>query len=233
MTSYLNAKGFQCSTLSDILAAKLKNLNSISPKSGDDRRSSNNSVFNFNSTVSPSNGGQNVTGDKSTSGKKLYHVNIHKNSNFNIKDIHINTNTNSPNLTVGNSNINTPNPSNNSNTSLNNNAKIMRIIRGGGGKNYDYNSNPQNFFFSKMLNKGSDRVVHASKDKNKSEGKKLHLDKLRKERYEQGMKYLDNDELNNSKESDIIDIQSEVKRAAFTPQKEKGGFFNFFTKIIK
>ncbi len=196
MTSYLYSKGFQCSSLEDILANKLKKLNSNSPKSGDDRRSSNNSVINFNANVSPTNR------SPGSSSKKMYHVNIHQN----IKDTTINTNNNSPN--ASNNNIN--------------HGKIMRVIRGGGGK--DYNSN-QNFFFSKMLN--------ADSTNNKPDAKKS-LDKLRREKYEQELKYLDNNDLNNSKESEnIFDEDMKKWKTPHKDQKDKGGILNFFTKIMK
>jgi hypothetical protein len=108
--------------------------------------------------------------------------------------------------------------------------KIMRVIRGGGGRDYNYNSN-QNFFFSKMLNPGN---IDTLGGHIKPDGKKINLDKLRKEKYEQEMKYLDNDDLNNSKESEIMEIGITETKRAKTPQKDsKGGFFNFFTKIIK
>jgi hypothetical protein len=99
--------------------------------------------------------------------------------------------------------------------------KIMRIIRGGDGK--DYNSN-QNYFFGKMLNNGMDT-------KFKSENKKINLDRFRKAKYEQEMNILDNDNFNNSKDSDILDIQTEAKKTK-TPTKDRGGLLNFFSKII-
>lgn len=108
--------------------------------------------------------------------------------------------------------------------------KIMRVIRGGGGKDYNYNSN-QNFFFNKMLNTGIN--IETLGGKVKSDGKKINLDKLKKEKYEQEMKYLDNEDLNNSKESEILEAVMESKRAKTPTKDSKNGFFNFFTKIIK
>ena len=47
------------------------------------------------------------------------------------------------------------------------------------------------------------------------------------------MKYLDNEELNNSKESEILESANiNLQKRAKTPQRDKGGFFNFFSKII-
>jgi hypothetical protein len=94
----------------------------------------------------------------------------------------------------------------------------MRVIRGGGGKetkdtdfkqyytnNYannfsnNYASNPgQNFFFAKML--GNQTIKENPLQTKKS------LNELKIQKYQQELKYLDNDELNNSRESDLYSI---------------------------
>jgi hypothetical protein len=141
------------------------------------------------------------------------------NSNPNPKEFNLYASNHNSSISPSNKELNAASPKN----------KIMRVIRGGGGKDYNYNSN-QNFFFNKMLNGNN---IETLGGKIKSDGKKINLDKLKKEKYEQEMKYLDNEDLNNSKESEILEVVTETKRAK-TPTKDgKNGFFNFFTKIIK
>lgn len=204
--SYRYAKGFQYASLADVLTNKLKSLNSISPKSGEfefERRSPDNSVINFNCN------------SKNNSQKKIYHVNIQTNTNNNM------------NMNINNTNINSPIGSVNSQPPT----KMMRVIRGGGGK--DYNST-QNTFFSKMLNNGENNNNNLKLNLDR---KKINLDKLNKDKFNLEMKMLDGDDLNDSRENEIIGIELEKiessQRNEKTPQKDKGGIWNMFSKIIK
>ena len=169
-------------------------MNSIS---NEDRRSCDNSTINFNSGICQSRSPNN-------SNKKLYQVKIHTNTNTNtaLRDISFTSNA----------------------SNMNQNSKIMRVIRGGGGKTFDETNNI--FFFNKMLN-------HDTGDKNKFYSKKINLDTILKEKKEQEIKFFDNDDLNNSKESENIVADLEQNKKMPTPRNDKRGVLNFFSKLIK
>jgi hypothetical protein len=187
--------------------------------SPDENRSSNNSLFNFNSNLS-NNINENNT-------RSSYNVKIHTNNGM------TNPNLNNNNLANNKNNTNSP-------TTINNN-KIMRIIKGGSNK-----SDENNHFFSKMLKSGDkyDNLEAIKKLKINTK----NLDKLQKEKYEQEMRMLDNDDfiisgvsnnnnlcnninmnVNNNQNFNFDTLQG---RKLVTPQKEKSGIWNIFSKIL-
>jgi hypothetical protein len=101
----------------------------------------------------------------------------------------------------------------------------MRVIRGGGGKetkdkdfkqyySNNYASNPgQNFFFANMLG-------NQTKKENTLQTKKS-LNELKIEKYFQELKYLDNDELNNSRESDLYSIDQTLDTKSLKEKNRK------------
>jgi hypothetical protein len=193
--SSLYPKGFKYATMNDILKLKLKELNSISPKSIDVQKSPNSfNSINFNSNLN--NNSKNNS--KNNSSKNQYHVNIKSSQNM----------------------------INNSNTqSAGNGTNIMRMIRGGGGKD----SNPSAFFSKVISNDFQMKPQRMSLIK--ASGKKVNADFILKEQYENERKALDFDDLNKSQESDLI-IDPEAIDKLKTPQKNKKGIWNLFTKII-
>jgi len=87
--------------------------------------------------------------------------------------------------------------------------KIMRVIRGGNGAS----KNEGNHFFSKMLNYNNNRdsnPLFTSFDPNlrnslkntNNKSKKINIDKLQREKFEQELRMLDCDDLNNSGDSE-------------------------------
>lgn len=100
--------------------------------------------------------------------------------------------------------------SNSSNKIVNNSNKIMRVIKGGNGKNEPN----QNHFFSKMLNTNVinennliynyDNSMKTSLIKQSNTIKqKINIDKLQREKFEQELRMLDCDDLNNSGDSEL------------------------------
>jgi len=107
------------------------------------------------------------------------------------------------------------------NSNFNRQPNMMKIIRGGNGRNNN------NFFFSKMLNSGK-----SDAQANPDEQTKINLEKLKKKKHEE-MKIYENDDLNNSNGSESIDVQRQSYRGINSSRKEKGGIFGFFSKLIQ
>jgi hypothetical protein len=121
----------------------------------------------------------------------------------------------------------------------------MRVIRGGGGKEKKdidfkqyYSSNPgQNFFFTKMLGNHALDFERGGK----ALQTKKSLNELKIEKYQQELKYLDNDELNNSKESDLYSIDQSLdtknmkgkKDIEYGKMKSISGNNEYFSKGMK
>ncbi len=148
-TNYMGHNGFKYTSMNDILTAKLKNLNSVSPHS----RTSSDSI-----------GG---TSHKTISNKNLQQVALSPTYN------------------------------------------MMKMIRGGNGKD---NKNHK-YFFNKVINENDEK-------------KRISYDKIKKMKNDE-MKILDNDNFNNSK--DYFEEQGTVNKR---DKKENGGLFNFFSKLI-
>lgn len=221
ITSYLNQKNYQFTTLNDILTAKLRNLSSISPKSENGKRSSDSSTINFNSNISPTN----------STNEQIYKVNIHPHTNnFSLGYKQFNNQLLNNQLNSSNNTMNSPN------------YKMMKVIRPG-AKNHN---NHQSYFFSKMLNTTSNESYFGNNLLNNNIGNvnlggngvgsvnlarntkknKINPDLIKKDKYEQEMKILDED-LNNSKGSELSDIKKELP-----PKKDKSGLWSLVSKII-
>lgn len=106
-------------------------------------------------------------------------------------------------------------------TTHNKQPNMMKIIRGGNG------TSKNNFFISKMLNSGNNNFD--SKECT-NEHKKVNLNELKKKKNEE-IKIYENDNLNNSNGSEIIDIQNNLIKPN-TTRKEKGGILGFFSKLM-
>lgn len=89
--------------------------------------------------------------------------------------------------------------------------KIMRVIKGGNGSKPE---NSQNHFFSKMLNNNEKTVNNlftsfdpsirnSFKNTNNSKAYKININKLQREKFEQELRMLDCDDLNNSGDSEF------------------------------
>jgi hypothetical protein len=177
----------------------------------------------------------------------LYQVNIRGGDNLNMNltsNSKLKVDTKMQNIQGGNNNS----PLNSGG------ARMMRVIKGGGGVD-NYNSNPQNHFFSKMLMSNGNTynlaaVVNEQKFKittKTSDGKKINLDKFNQEKYEQEQRMLDSDDLNNSGGEEQINnqIKNDIPKDNLqgnsyntnqnvkkTPSKDKNGIWNIFQKII-
>ena len=100
------------------------------------------------------------------------------------------------------------------------------MIKGGGGKD------SQNGFFSKMLNNNENCVKTDRLSLVKSSGKKMNIDSIMKQQYENEKKILDSDDLNKSNDSDMVIDRAAIDKMKTPQKKDKNGIWNIFSKII-
>jgi len=133
------------------------------------------------------------------------------------KFINNNNNNNNANLssnsnTINDFNFNSDQFQSNNNSKLRSGGpnKIMCVIKGGNGSNSE---NSQNHFFSKMLNNNQKNVnpdftsfdpsiINSINYANNNKVYKINIDKLQREKFEQELRMLDCDDLNNSGDSE-------------------------------
>ncbi len=128
------------------------------------------------------------------------------NNSSNSNDFKINYNSNANEIYSSQFKIN------DSNKLRNRITKIMRVIKGGDGVSYPSKKDKnQNHFFSKMLNnneKNKNPLFTSFEPSirnslNNDNSNKINIDKLQREKFEQELRMLDCDDLNNSGDSEF------------------------------
>ena len=214
--NYFNNKNIENKKLNDLVSSKLNNLNKNQKSNyGNYYNSGNKFKVGEISNFSLKNICEN--NDEKTI-KMPFNPDI-SNGSFNNENITNNeqkiNNNNNINPFLNNNNNNNFNNENLGNENnyivstqnkiINTSNKMIRVIKGGGGKN-DEN---KNHFFSKMLSselQKDNNLINKASVRNSlknREIKKKNIDKLQREKFEQELKMLDGDDFNNSKDTDL------------------------------